>query len=561
MTKKEYNCLIVSDSNISNMAGYLSNDTESPTVHAYVAPYGQVLQMLIDENSELFHPEYDFAIIWTQPQSVIESFNRVLNYENIPIDTILKEVDDFCIILKQVLAEIKFALFPTWVVPSYNRGFGMLDMKNSIGIANILSRMNLCLADNLDGTPNIHILNNQRWIEVAGKNAFNPKLWYMGKIAYGNEVFKEATKDVKAALQGISGNARKVVVLDLDDTLWGGIVGDLGWENLKLGGHDPLGESFVDFQRELKALTNRGIILGIVSKNEESVALEAIDNHSEMVLKRGDFAGWRINWKDKAQNIVDLINELNLGLQAVVFIDDNPVERARVRESLPEVFVPEWPADKLFYKKALQSLTCFDAAAISKEDLERSKMYAIERERVSARAKVGSLDDWLNSLNMCVIVEELNEKNLPRAAQLLNKTNQMNLSTRRMSESELSAWAKQTDHFIWTFRVSDKFGDSGLTGIISMDKAADSAQIIDFILSCRVMGRKVEETMLYVVLHHAKELGLKEVSATYLPTPKNKPCLEFWKESGFVFDASASTFYWDTQNEYPVPEQITIEML
>src|SRR5262249_53417094 len=158
--------------------------------------------------------------------------------------------------------------------------------------------------------------------------------WYLGKIPFSNDVFKDAVSDVKTAIRGLSGQSKKLVILDLDDTLWGGIVGDIGWQDLVLGGHHPIGESLVDFQKELKALKNRGILLAVVSKNEESIALEAIRNHPEMVIKERDLVGWRINWNDKAANIADLVRELNIGLDSVVFVDDNPVERARVREAL-----------------------------------------------------------------------------------------------------------------------------------------------------------------------------------------------------------------------------------
>ena len=205
-------------------------------------------------------------------------------------------------------------------------------------------QINLRLLESLAGAPAIHPLWAEKWIQLAGPTAFNHRLWYLGKIPFSNEVFKVAARDLKAALRGLNGQAKKVVILDLDDTLWGGIVGDAGWEGLILGGHDPAGEALVDFQRELKALTRRGILLAIVSKNEESIAMEAIAKHPEMVLKLSDFAGWRINWKDKAENIIDLMAELNLGLDSAVFIDDNPVESARVREALPKVCVPEWPS-------------------------------------------------------------------------------------------------------------------------------------------------------------------------------------------------------------------------
>jgi FkbH-like protein len=453
--------------------------------------------------------------------------------------------------------KVRFAFVPTWVWPSYDKGLGMLDMKSG-GIANVLMRMNLRLADNLDKAPNIHLLNAGKWIETAGQGAFHPKLWYMGKIPFANDVFKEAVKDVKSSLNAISGLSKKLVIVDLDDTLWGGVVGEIGWKSLRLGGHDPIGEAYVDFQRALKSLTNRGILLGIVSKNEESIALEAIEKNPEMVLRLPDFAGWKINWSDKAQNVIDLVSDLNLGLEAAVFIDDNPVERARVQEALPQVFVPHWPDDRMLYKKALLSLACFNSASITEEDLGRTKMYVSERERLNLRKTVGSLDDWLKSLGTHVRIEEVNEVNLQRVVQLFNKTNQMNLSTRRMAESELLAWSRQDGHKLWTFRVADKFGDAGLTGIISLEIANNQGKIADFILSCRVMGRKVEELMLYTVIEFAESAGLKEVWAQYIPTPSNKPCLEFWKRAGFDFGEEEHMFRW-RRGSYPLPDAIQID--
>jgi len=559
MNDQEYKCLLISDFNINNFAGYLNNDNDFPKVNATVAPFGHVIPALVDKNLECWHTRYDFAVIWTQPESVIQSFNHIFHYRNIQINNILKEVDEYSSVVMNIQNRVDFAFLPTWVFPSYHRGFGMLDMKNGIGIANILMRMNLRLSENLDGASNIYLLNTQKWIEIAGKNAFNPKLWYMGKIAFGNEVFNEAARDIKSALDGIRGNAKKLIIFDLDNTLWGGIVGDIGWENLKLGGHDHIGEAYVDFQRALKSLMNRGILLGIVSKNEESMALDAINNHPEMVLRLEDFVGWKINWRDKAQNIVDLVSGLNLGLQSVVFIDDHPVERARVRETLPEVFVPEWPEDKMLYKSSLLNLRCFDTFSITKEDLERTKMYVSERQRHNLKKNVKSIDEWLNTLAIKVKIEELNEINLQRVVQLLNKTNQMNLTTRRMTESELIDWTRKENHQLWTFRVSDKFGDSGLTGLISSEVKNKKGIIVDFVLSCRVMGRKIEETMLYIIMTYAQSIGLDEIQAKYIRTTKNKPCLEFFKSSGFLYNEENNCFTYKLKNEYNLPVCIQIE--
>jgi FkbH-like protein len=276
-----------------------------------------------------------------------------------------------------------------------------------------------------------------------------------------------------------------------------------------------------------------------------------------MILREDDFVGWRINWTDKAQNIVDLAAELNLGLQSVVFIDDNPVERARVREALPEVYVPEWPVDKLQYPGAFAKLRCFDTPSISKEDLERTRLYAEERKRDQLQKQVGSMGDWLKSLELKVRAEPLSSANLTRAAQLLNKTNQLNLTTRRMTEAELLAWTREPNRAFWTVSVSDRFGDAGLTGLLSIEKQGDRVRIVDYVLSCRVMGRKVEETMVHMAVEAARSRSAAAVVAEYLPTAKNKPCLTFWLSSGFA-NSDNKEFRWDATQAYALPDPINL---
>jgi FkbH-like protein len=536
----------------------MNNDNDVPLVNAVPAPYGQVAQLLIREDLDCWKDHSDCTVIWTRPESIISSFNKVLSYSPYSVKDILDEVDQYASLLLDTCRKTRFVFVPAWTVPTYNRGLGMMNMKKNTGIANVLMQMNLRLADALDNNSNIILLDAQRWVHAAGKHAYSPRLWYRGKIAFGNDVYKEAVKDIKSALRGLSGHARKIIILDLDDTIWGGIVGDDGWENLVLGGHDPIGEAFVDFQHALKSLTNRGVLLGIVSKNEESIGLEAIRSHPEMVLRLDDFAGWRINWQDKASNIIDLVSDLNIGLQSAVFIDDNPRERARVRDALPEVMVPDWPEDFMLYKSTLLNMNCFDTPSISKEDAKRSEMYMSEKKRKDLKSSLGSVDDWLKGLETKIKVEKLNSGNLQRTTQLLNKTNQMNLTTRRMSESELVDWTKGENRRLWTFRVSDKLGDSGLTGIISIEVQNKIGLITDFILSCRVMGRMVEETMIYTVAQFAKESGLDELRAVYIATPKNKPCLEFFQRSGFDFHKSTQSYSWKLKKEYTMPDYIEV---
>ena len=557
MSPAALDVLLLSDFTCELFAGYLQNGEELPAVAVRTSGFGQVLSVLTAEEETPAEQRPDVTIVWTRPEAVVPSFARLMQFEDVAIDDIVAEVDAYAAAIKRFASRSKLVMVPTWVTRP-QRPYGLMEMKPGRGIAHAVQRMNLALSEALD-VPGVHVLNADRWMFAAGGEAFSTKRWYMGKVPFSNAVFREAARDIKAGLRGIFGQGRKLVVLDLDDTLWGGIVGDDGWENLQLGGHDATGEALVDFQHALKALTRRGILLGIVSKNTESVALEAIEQHPEMVLELHDFAGWKINWQDKARNLAELAAELNLGLQSVVFIDDNPVERARVREALPEVLVPEWPVDKTQYPVALHSLDCFESARISEEDRARAAMYATERQRQTLKTSVGSVDEWLMSLGTKIAVQRLGEGNIKRTVQLLNKTNQLNLRTRRMTESDLASWAAQANARTWVFSVEDRFGAAGLTGIVSVSHDGTTAKLDDFVLSCRVMGRRVEEAMLHVAARYARDVGAKKIVAAYAPTAKNKPCLEFFQRSGWTADSNGEEFVWDLRSEYPAPKSVTIE--
>jgi FkbH-like protein len=308
-------------------------------------------------------------------------------------------------------------------------------------------------------------------------------------------------------------------------------------------------------------LSRRGVALAVVSKNEESVALEAMRRHPEMLIRPEALAAWRINWRDKAENIVALANELNLGLQSIVFIDDHPVERARVRSALPEVLVPEWPADPSRYVLALSALSCFDTAQLTDEDLARTSLYRAERARKAVELESGSMEEWLATLGTEVTFAPLDTASSPRAAQLLNKTNQMNLRTRRLTEAELLAWAREPQHELWVVTVSDRFGSAGLTGILGLRCEPERVVVEDFVLSCRVMGRRVEETLVWAAVERARALGRTQVVAELLPTPKNRPCLELWERSGFTRGAEPTIFVGDATQPLPRPGAITVRGL
>ena len=310
-----------------------------------------------------------------------------------------------------------------------------------------------------------------------------------------------------------------MIICDLDNTLWGGVVGDDGPQNIKLGGPDPLGECFHAFQVGLKGLRSRGILLAVCSKNNEELALSVIDEHPAMALRRSDFATWRINWKDKAENLLEIADDLNLGLDSFVFLDDSPQERDQVRQLLPQVFTPDLPQSASEYAPFLASLNCFETSNLGKEDLGRTQMYQAERGRKEALELSGGVEDWLGSLEIKVEAAPLRRESLPRAAQLLNKTNQFNLTLRRLDEKSFWDWAENPENSIYIFNVSDRFGDLGLVGLSSISMHGTEARIADFVMSCRVMGKKVEEALLGYTVERAKAAGADHT----LPRPSMGP--------------------------------------
>ncbi len=483
------------------------------------------------------------------------AFSHLVDGRPAELSDVFADVDRFAAHLAELATRSARLIVMTWIVPRLSHAFSALAMRQGVGLRNVVMRMNLRLAERVDEMPGVVLIDASGWI-AEDRSPEEAKLWYAAKIPFGRDVFRRAARDVKSTLQAASGRSRKLIVVDLDNTLWGGIVGEVGWSEVRLGGHDAVGEAFVDFQRTLLALSRRGVLLAVASKNEEAVALEAMARHPEMIVRPEQLAAWRINWQDKAANIAAIAAELNLGLGSVVFIDDNPGERLRVREALPEVLVPEWPLSPILYVDALLALKCFDTVALTDEDRARADLYSAERARTDARQQK-TVEEWRRDLQISVEIEELNERNLPRATQLLNKTNQMNLTSRRVASGELLRWVEGGERRLWTFRVRDRFGDAGLTGVASVSLEGRTAELADFVLSCRVFGRHVEHAMLHTVVEWAREHGAAQLIATCVPTAKNAPCLRFLETSGLE-KATDFRFVWDLAAEYPRPTDLRL---
>jgi FkbH-like protein len=403
----------------------------------------------------------------------------------------------------------------------------------------LLAKANLILAEKLAARENIVLLDTGYWQASLGRPAHDPRMFAVAKILYSQPLLEKAAVEIKAVLRGLLGQSRKVIVCDLDNTLWGGIIGEDGPQNIKLGAPDPVGECFHTFQAALKGLRSRGILLTICSKNDEDFVLSAIDEHPAMVLRRSDFVAWRINWKEKAENLLSLAEELNVGLDSFVFLDDTPQERDQVRRVLPQVYTPDLPASPSQFAPFVSSLNCFETANLGKEDFERTDMYQAERTRKVVLDMSSDMENWLSSLEIKVHAAPLRRDSLPRAAQLLNKTNQFNLSLRRMDEKSFWEWAGEPCNSAYTFHVSDRFGDFGLAGLVSLSLSGTDARIVDFVMSCRVMGKKVEEALLDYVLLRAQAAGADRITAPPVDGPRNEPARVFFTAKFYSSDGAS----------------------
>ena len=326
---------------------------------------------------------------------------------------------------------------------------------------------------------------------------------------------------------------KKCLIIDLDNTIWGGIIGDDGMENIQLGSLG-IGKAFSEFQYWVKKLKNRGIIVAVCSKNTESVAREPFEKHPEMVLKMEDIAVFVANWENKADNIRNIQSILNIGFDSMVFLDDNPFERNMVRENLPDVCVPELPEDPADYLEYLYGLNLFETISFSNEDTERTKLYQIEAQRNNVQKKFANEDDFLKNLDMISLVEPFTKFNTPRVSQLSQRSNQFNLRTVRYGDADIERLSSDSNYFTFSFTLEDKFGDNGLICVIILQKESPKVLFIDtWFMSCRVLKRGMENFVLNTLVETAKENGFTTLKGEYLQTPKNEMVKDHYQNLGF----------------------------
>ena len=380
----------------------------------------------------------------------------------------------------------------------------------------------------------VHVLDYEGLVARHGREHWlDEHKWLTARLPIAADSLIHLADEWLRFLMPIRGRQAKCLVCDLDNTLWGGVIGEDGINGIKLGGEYP-GAAFQQLQRAIEDLTARGIILAICSKNNEADALEAIDGHPEMLLRSKDFSCLKINWTDKAQNLREIAAELNIGIDSLVLIDDNPVEREFVRELIPELTVIDIDADApLGHAPALRACPLFERLEVSDEDRKRSQLYAEQQQRSALQSSAASVEDYYRSLEMVASFGLADEATRPRVSQLTQKTNQLNMTTRRYSEQDIQAFMDDPQVRVYWARVEDRFGDNGIVGVMIVREEGEQWVLDSFLMSCRVIGRTVETAMLGLLADHARQNGAKKIVGQFLPTAKNAPAKEIYAKNQF----------------------------
>ncbi len=357
----------------------------------------------------------------------------------------------------------------------------------------------------------------------------------MAKLSFDDSCLPIYTDHVARLIAALRGRSRKCLILDLDNTVWGGVIGDDGLEGIKVAQGDATGEAHLAVQQLALALRQRGVVLAVSSKNTDEIARQPFRAHPEMLLKEDHFAVFQANWNDKATNIKAIAEELSLGLDAMVFLDDNPVERGLVRRMLPQVAVPELPEDPAWFARTLAAAGYFESIGFSDEDRQRAQMYQSNARRVALQRQAGDLDAYLASLDMEIQFAPFDRIGRARISQLINKSNQFNLTTRRYSEAEVASAEADPDVFTLQVRLIDSFGDNGMISVVICRPGTAGDWVIDtWLMSCRVLGRKVEQMVLREILCRAREAGIDRVVGHFVPTEKNALVRDHYEKLGFA---------------------------
>jgi FkbH-like protein len=512
-------------------------------VDCYVGTYGQYRQEVLDAAS----PLHEF-----KPQTVLFCISAREAIAAVPLGATPTEADqalDLTVLeLRALWREVRTNLQATVIQQTFlntaENLFGNYEPLVVGAPVQLVKRLNERLVEAARAEA-VTLLDIAGAAEHDGLDAwFDTARWLQAKMEIAPSAmprYGELLARVLAAQRGLS---RKCLILDLDNTLWGGVIGDDGVDGIVLGEGSGAGEAHSALQRYAKQLYQRGIVLAVCSKNDAKIAEDAFRNHPEMLLNRSDIACFVANWESKTDNIRQIAKQLNLGLESMVFIDDNPVERAAVRAGLPMVAVPELPSDPAHYVRVIAAAGYFEAVAFTAEDRQRGEQYAANVSREAVLQSSGDIREFLAGLQMTAVFGRVRDVDLTRVAQLINKTNQFNTTTRRYSLEEVTKFCRDPAYVALQFRLEDRFGDNGLVSVMILKPCAESAEELEidtWVMSCRVFGRELEFEAMNIATETARQLGYRALRGDYVPTAKNGVIKDLYSDLGF---ASADAQRW-----------------
>lgn len=496
----------------------------------YEAEYGQYFQELSNRDSELHQFKPDIVLFALDAHHLSRAVVTSLENDEAVLHASMQQImtcwslakDAFsCVILQQA------------ALPCFDDLLGNNEHKLPGSKAWFIERLNLAMRRQAD-IVGAHIISIDRKAAKDGLyNWFDAALWHKSKQEIRPTVAPVYGDLVARVIAAVIGKSYKCLVLDLDNTLWGGVIGDDGLDGISLGQGSTTGEAFVEFQKYVKNLSERGIILAACSKNDENIALEVFEKHPEMVLTRQDIACFIANWDDKASNLRTIAHRLNIGLDAIVFADDNPFERALIKQELPMIAVPELPDDPCYYGRCIADAGYFEAITLTSEDRIRADQYQANIARGALLADVTDMTTYLKSLEMILYWQNFERTGLQRIVQLINKTNQFNLTTRRYTTEDVVALLEDKTAFGVQLRLVDKFGDNGVVAIIIGRMKLGDLIVDTWLMSCRVLGREVEIATLNIIMAESKRFGARRVIGQYFPTEKNLLVKNHYAKLGF----------------------------
>ncbi len=503
--------------------------------NVYVSPYNQYQVDIMNIKSRLYQHKPQLVFLFIDTRSLLGD-RFLLPYAKSDSDQ-KKWLDETHRELLNLVSKLKAScdaklVFHNFEVPSYSP-MGILESKQRLGLIETVQTINARLRASFKDDRRVFLFDYDSLCSTIGKTRIlDHKMYYLGDFKINPQYFPDLCDAYLSYAKPMMSLARKCIVLDLDNTLWGGTLGEDGMEGIRLG-TSPEGKAFVEFQKYLLALHQRGILLVINSRNDAGEAIRVLNKHPNMVLKEKHFAAMQINWNDKFSNMKALSDELNIGLDSFVFIDDDERNRELIRKLLPEILVPDWPDDPSLFPSALMKINDFNSLQITEEDKLKGRLYTEQKQRYDLQKKTVELADYLKKLETVVTIEQASAFHIPRLSQLTQKTNQFNMTTRRYLEEHIERFTSDSRFSVQAIHVSDRFGDNGISGMILVEKNGKSWKIDTFLLSCRVIGRQVEEAVLANLLQQAGDQQAQQVIGEFILTKKNEPAVGFYKKNGF----------------------------